>query len=404
MHLGIILSCTFLASILMLSNILPSYAGDPVPGIDVSLEQIPGGIRTDDGRPSFGVNDLGKVTISSPTDNISDTVQDTIKAYVFSSSDPKGLPVTLMETTPNSGLFVGEFSIGSNPADGKSRTAITASPVSTVFVEYNGVRTNGFVGGDPAYAKNYNSSRSNVSKRDNNSGDTPNPDPQYAKSASRGIVVGQGGDARVLSTDETTRIDSIIMKLQTMLSQSNNPDALKLLSELGSIWNKPSSISIKEEGVNKASNPEIGDEVIVAKEKDVNKAAKEVKPVAPSKEVKPVAPSKEVKPVAPSKEVKKGLNTIDVKAAIGDLKIKIKDNAKALKLLQGLETKISEAAKVSADNAVDPAIITQEIEKLRKELTKSDPTTLKSFKTLEDALAQYSKFAIANKAGGKGMG
>ena len=98
------------------------------------------------------------------------------------------------------------------------------------------------------------------------------------------------------------------------------------------------------------------------------------------------------------------MNTIEVKAAIGDLKIQIKDNAKALKLLKGLETKISEAAKVSADNTVDPAIINQEIEKLRKELTTSSPPTLKSFKTLEDALAQYSKFAIANKAGGKGQG
>jgi hypothetical protein len=132
--------------------------------------------------------------------------------------------------------------------------------------------------------------------------------------------------------------------------------------------------------------------------------SKEVKPTTPSTEVKPTAPSKEVKPTAPSKEVKKGLNTIEVKAAIGDLKINIKDNEKALKILKSLETKISEAAKVSADNAVDPAIITQEIEKLRKELTQSDPPTLKSFKTLEDTLAQYSKFAIVNKAGGKGQG
>ncbi len=260
MHLGIILSCAFLASILMLSNILPSYAGDPVPGIDISLEEIPNGIVTDDGHPSFDVNDLGKVTISSPSDNISDTALDTIKAYVFSSSDPKGLPITLTETAPNSGLFVGEFSIGSNPDDGKSRTAITASPVSTVFVEYNGVRTNGFVGGDPAYAKNYNSSRSNVSYRDTNSGDTT-IEPAEVKAASRGIVVGQGGDARVLSDGEIEKIKSIILKLQTMFSQSNDQNGLKLLSELVDIWNKPSNISIKEEGVNKTSEGSSNEEV-----------------------------------------------------------------------------------------------------------------------------------------------
>lgn len=269
MHLGIILSCTFLASILMLSNILPSYAGDPVPGIDISLEEIPDGIVTDDGRPSFGVNDLGKVTISSPSDNISDTVLDTIKAYVFSSSDPKGLPITLMETTPNSGLFVGEFSIGSNPVDGKSRTAITVSPVSTVFVEYNGVRTNGFVGGDPAYAKNYNSSRSN-NNRDTNT-DITNIDPAESKTNNSGIVVGKGGDARVLSDGEIEKISSIILKLQTMFSQSNDQNGLKLLSELVDIWKKPSNISIKEEGVNKtsegSSNEEVWNQPALSKER-----------------------------------------------------------------------------------------------------------------------------------------
>ena len=390
----------------MLSNILPSYAGDPVPGIDVSLEQIPGGYKNVNGRPSFVENDLGKITVSSPSDNLSDTVPDTIKAYIFSSDDPKGLPVTLMETTMNSGIFVGEFSIGSGSTDGKSRTSITISPVSTVYVEYNGVRTNGFVEGDPAYAKNYNSSRSNVSYRDTNSGDTSTTlDPDYAKSASRGIVVGKGGDARVLSDGETEKIGSIILKLQTMLSQSNNPDALKLLSELGDIWNKPADVAMNE----KTYTPQVGDEVFVAKEKDVNTAKAEDIKKAEAKalatkaaEAKKLAAQKtaEAKKLATQKtaDAKKGLNAVEIKTAITSLKGELKANAKGLKSLQGLENAIK-TAKINADGTIDQTGINKAMSELKKELTASKSPALKSLKTLEDAIAKYSRFGIGKSTG-----
>ncbi len=390
----------------MLSNILPSYAGDPVPGIDVSLEQIPGGYKNVNGRPSFVENDLGKITVSSPSENLSDTVPDTIKAYIFSSDDPKGLPVTLMETTMNSGIFVGEFSIGSGSTDGKSRTSITISPVSTVYVEYNGVRTNGFVEGDPAYAKNYNSSRSNVSHRDTNSGDTSTTlDPDYAKSASRGIVVGKGGDARVLSDGETEKIGSIILKLQTMLSQSNNPDALKLLSELGDIWNKPADVAMNE----KTYTPQVGDEVFVAKEKDVNTAKAEDIKKAEAKalatkaaEAKKLAAQKtaEAKKLATQKtaDAKKGLNAVEIKTAITSLKGELKANAKGLKSLQGLENAIK-TAKINADGTIDQTGINKAMSELKKELTASKSPALKSLKTLEDAIAKYSRFGIGKSTG-----
>ncbi len=424
MRLGIVLLCTFLASILLLSNILPSYAGDPVPGIDVSLEQIPGGTK------NFGPSDSGIVTVSIPKFGDPD-IMDTIEVSLRSNTDKSGLLLKILETAPNSGIFKTGFSL--TDSGRSSGTTLRVTQGDTITAEFMGVSTNGSIGGDvdtKSNASNAGTDPSQIAVKEegvksaakagkeqseadaaktvkekddritaknakeckaeggtwvvnsqgkgfcymtlgkakdagvkeegvksvnkkSNAGKDPSNDVAQAASSSKGYISGKGGDG-VVNVDSTQIVitKTIISKLKDALSQSNNPEALKLLSELEEVWNQPAKA----------------------------KAGKE--------QSKADAAKKEATLGHKSVEEKKGLNAVNVKLAIAKLKDDLKSNPKALKLLKGLENEISKAAKVIREVAIDETGLNKAISKLKDELSKSNPEALKSLKALEDEIAQ----------------
>ena len=71
--------------------------------------------------------------------------------------------------------------------------------------------------------------------------------------------------------------------------------------------------------------------------------------------------------------------------------MELKNNIKGLKLLQELDSEIIKVAKIGIDKPIDLTGINKKLDVLKKELTASKSLALKSLKTLEDKIGEYSK-------------
>jgi len=99
---------------------------DNVTSIDISLD-----------KSSYNLEDSPKVTISDGEANVDPNAINTIQTRINSTSDETGIPITLTETGPNTGVFEGVFSFTSQPSSAETG-AIQVASGDDIGINYTG--------------------------------------------------------------------------------------------------------------------------------------------------------------------------------------------------------------------------------------------------------------------------
>jgi hypothetical protein len=94
--------------------------------IDISLDQS-----------SYNLEDSPKVTIADGEANVDPNAVNTIQTRINSTSDQTGIPITLTETGPNTGVFEGKFSFTTQPSSAETG-AIKVASGDDIGINYTG--------------------------------------------------------------------------------------------------------------------------------------------------------------------------------------------------------------------------------------------------------------------------
>ena len=86
-------------------------------------------------KSSYTTQDSPEINISDPDANVDPNSADTVNVTVTSTTDKTGIPITLVETGPNTGIFEGSFSFTTGTS---SATSIQVASVDDVRVSYVG--------------------------------------------------------------------------------------------------------------------------------------------------------------------------------------------------------------------------------------------------------------------------
>ena len=97
-----------------------------VTSIDISLD-----------KNSYTLEDSPKVTIADGEANVDSNAINTIQTRINSTSDETGIPITLTETGPNTGVFEGVFSFTTQPSSAET-AAIQVASGDDIGINYTG--------------------------------------------------------------------------------------------------------------------------------------------------------------------------------------------------------------------------------------------------------------------------
>ncbi|MGI0015322.1 MAG: hypothetical protein ACREBU_18045, partial [Nitrososphaera sp.] len=87
-------------------------------------------------KESYSATDVGALIVNSISDDFDPNTIESVKAKLWSSTDPNGLFLVLRETGPNTGIFETDFSLVTNrPSSGN---ILRVSPGDNITAEYGG--------------------------------------------------------------------------------------------------------------------------------------------------------------------------------------------------------------------------------------------------------------------------
>ena len=85
-------------------------------------------------KSRYTTQDSPKINVNDHDANVDPKSIDTVHMTVTSSTDKTGIPITLVETEPNSGIFEGQFSFTSGPSSATSIQIVSNDHVKISYV------------------------------------------------------------------------------------------------------------------------------------------------------------------------------------------------------------------------------------------------------------------------------